>query len=238
MIFVGIDNIYEMTVTDADSNRILPIGTVIKDKIKNYNTNTAVCKYVSALDSVVIGFSRGCLVWNIRTRAWTEWDIPINRLIVMNTVSDGNKCMFTKYNNGYMYELNSFESDDGVDIKFELETKTFDINEFAEFKKYRSVKFVFDTNYASPFYSAFKVDDNQYCITELVTLKDQNDLWDKGVWDAAKWAGGTLRIATHILNDKTIGNYFSVNISGENCYDLTIHKIAVEAVIKERRREQ
>jgi len=232
-----------MNETDANSNAVIPIGDGIQDKLANTNLTKATCVYDPKIESVIVGLPNGTFVFNTRLRAWTEWTMGMSNSIRMQSSSDQNKVLFTTTAEGYVYEnwIGEYDKDtvtSGTIIDFEMETKIFDGNEFAEFKKFRSMKFCCDTNTLSPFTATFKANDGDYLLEKDITIKKNVGLWDKAKWGIDKWAGGTLSICTGILNDKCTGNFFSIKINASHQYPLTIYKIAAEETTKERRREQ
>lgn len=238
IVFVGVDNVYEMVVTDADNNSINPIGDAIRDKISNVQTSKCCCAYYPAIESVLVGTTNGTLVYNCRSKAWTEWDIPISNMLYMHYSLDSKTFIFTKYDVGYVWNLFATTTDNTANVSFDWESKIYDGKEFAEYKKFRSVKFLTDTNMIMPFTSTFKVDDGMYEIVENVAIKKAVSLWGSAKFGTGKWAGGTLSILEQNLDDRCTGNFFAIKITGSNANQFTIYSIGAEETVKERRREQ
>jgi hypothetical protein len=239
MIFVGYGNVYEMAATDSTDNQVTPIGDQIKDKLKGINPKSTRIAYYPEIESILLCLPDGVQVWNARSRGWTPWEgLDISNIVCMSASSDYKKIIFTRYSDGYVYQLWDVHDDDGDDIDFNIETKIYATSQFADFKKFRSVKLSVSSYLEKPCLITFKTDGGAYSTSGTPQVSRNLDKYNQKKWMHTKWAGSSLTTETLILDDNCAGNYYSVKISGSNKKKFILYGIAVEAIVKERRREQ
>lgn len=233
LVFPGVDQIYEL-----NGSELTPIGNQIIPLIKGVDLKKATSVYDPRIQSVIIGYPQGTLVWNTRSRAWTTWDIPFKKLIRYTASSDYGKIVFCLSGDNHLYEWNQTNQDDSSTIDFEMETKIFDYNQFAENKTIRGLKTTCDTYTLSPFSYEIRINDGTDTLSGNMTIDKTGSLYGKAYFDQDKWYGGSLSVAGTGLEDSYRGNMFSVKITASHSNDLTIYNMAVESRFTGRRREQ
>lgn len=240
IIFVGVEQIWEY-----DGNSINPIGNEILPKIKGVDLSTAVVVYDAENQVVRIGYSGGTLVWNVSrriwdgatVRAWTEFDICFDWACQYTDPSDYNKLVFGRRDVPYVYEANCGTTDDGSDIRFTIQTKTFDLNEFAEKKRFRLIKALAGVEEFDAFDVSLIINngENQDTKSMYVPL---GTIWGEFVWGQSTWSGDSIRVGDVSASDDLImGNNVSIRCDKTSSKDLTIYKLALYAAMDSGRKE-
>ena len=247
VVFVGNGNIYAF-----DGSRSVVIGDAIKNGLEGFNLSAAHCEYVPQWRSVVVAHWNGTYVWHLpsglksafSTKAywdiggWTKLDVLIGAMVRYPAHGDSNEFVFAPADGVRAYKFNSgLNTDDGDDIQFFVQTKTYTLGPFMQAKESRQVWVLCNTSEEEPFdvqinrVSAF---DGPLVKTATATVKIGGAMWDVDYWDEFVWADDAVGVAIADHGDGMIGHAFSVAVSSDDDKSLTVFGIGMSMKQKER----
>ncbi|MCP4527524.1 MAG: hypothetical protein GY833_16645 [Aestuariibacter sp.] len=244
--FVGNEQIYAY-----DGSRIFPIGDAVKTRLLKRDMSNMTAFYHAKRESVVFGYRTGSLVWHVRSGlksayttkmswdigGWTELDISMAAAVRYEKASDYNKVVFCDYGTPYVYEFDTGLDDDGSDIEFVLDLKTYTFGEFMRSKECRQVWVLCDTVIEEPVtvtisrVSAFDGNDEKSA-SGRVKLYGARYGYARYGYNVYAGSGSVVAIADH--GDNMIGHTFSVVVSKTDSKALKIYGVGLRMKPKER----
>jgi len=197
--FFGKNGFYEF---DGVAARLISknVETSVKDVNPTYQDNACavayenmyMCSYTKNGDTT----NQDMLIYDTIARAWVSDDgksACSNQMIVLNGGDDDGE-LLSAYSGatGYIYQLDSGESDDGDGINYYHDTKWFDMGQPEAKKKLKKI-WVYasasgDYNLTLTYF--FDLQDTGTDI--LIPLGGDGAQWDSAIWDTDVWGGQSI----------------------------------------------